>query len=277
MTFISPIYHTPLICNKNNFILNKIIASDVLLTGVDIGIPLNIFSNIFTNIHYGYDITSIENILALTCVGYYTYTKDRYSDAIEYQKNSYNTTKIELYNNILSNKKFYEKAILASFFSFFAIILSTNDGNDFEILSPYLILLLINGEYKLFKKYLSIFKPVYIATMWTIATIFLPCIMYDHNYDIINYPIDYLPCFLTLFATSNYADIKDINEDKMNNITTLPIKIGERNSNIINIFSLLLSNMLFFQNSNFDKRLIVNSIFELQNFVAIYLISNSTF
>ena len=262
---------------RNHLISNNIVASDILLTGVDIGIPLNIFSNIFTNIHYGYDITNIESILALTLVGYYTYTKDRYSDAIEYQKIPYNTTKIELYNNILSNKKFYEKTIIFSFFTFFAIILSTNDGNDFVILSPYLILLLINGEYKLFKKYLSIFKSIYIATMWTIATIFLPCIMYDHNYDIINYPIDYLPCFLTLFASSNYVDVKDINEDKMNNITTLPIKIGERNSNIINIFSLLLSNILFFENSNFDKRIVINYLFELQNFVAIYLISNSTF
>ena len=262
---------------RNHLISNNIVASDILLTGVDIGIPLNIFSNIFTNIHYGYDITNIESILAITLVGYYTYTKDRYSDAIEYQKNPYNTTKIELYNNILSNKKFYEKAIIFSFFSFFAIILSTNNGDDFTILSPYLFFLLINGEYKLFKKYLSIFKPIYIASMWTFATIFLPCMIHDHNYDIINYPIDYLPCFLTLFASSNYVDVKDINEDKMNNITTLPIKIGERNSNIINIFSLLLSNILFFQNSNFDKRIVINYLFELQNFVAIYLISNSTF
>ena len=52
------------------------------------------------------------------------------------------------------------------------------------------------------------------------------------NYEIFNYPLDYLPCFLTLFATSNYADIKDIQEDKMNNITTIPVAIGEKNSNI---------------------------------------------
>lgn len=113
--------------------------------------------------------------------------------------------------------------------------------------------------------------------MWTLATICLPCIMYDHNYEIFNYPLDYLPCFLTLFATSNYADIKDITEDKMNNITTIPVAIGEKNSNIISIFALLFSTLIFALNDNFNNREVINYIFEIQNIATIGLIYNNTF
>ena len=70
------------ICSKNIEIYN----SDTFLSGFDIGIPLNIFQNIFTNIHYGYDITTPKLIILQFLVGYYTYGKDRYSDAIEYIK-----------------------------------------------------------------------------------------------------------------------------------------------------------------------------------------------
>ena len=58
------------------------------LTGLDIGIPLNIFQNVFTNLHYGYDITTIKSISIQFLVGYYTYTKDRYNDAIQSNNNN---------------------------------------------------------------------------------------------------------------------------------------------------------------------------------------------
>ena len=113
--------------------------------------------------------------------------------------------------------------------------------------------------------------------MWTLATICLPCIMHDHNYEIFNYPFDYLPCFFTLFATSNYADIKDIQEDKMNNITTIPVAIGEKNSNIISMLTLLFSTVIFGLNDNFKEREVINYIFEIQNVATIGIIYNNTF
>lgn len=275
MTFISNSL-IPIQRPKINYLQNNIIASDTILTGFDIGIPLNIFSNIFTNLHYGYDITTFQSVLIQSLIGYYTYTKDRYNDAVDYNENPFNTTKIELYNFINNNKLFYKTTINFSFISFLFIIGLTNNGDDFTLLSPSLLLLLINGEYKLFKQYLSVFKPVYIASMWTLATIGLPCIMYDHNYEIFYYPLDYLPCFLTLFATSNFADIKDITEDKMNNISTIPIAIGEKNSNIISIIALLFSTLIFASNDNFKQREIINYIFEIQNIATIGLIYNNT-
>lgn len=276
MTFISNTLIQVQRPNINNF-KNNIVSSDIILTGYDIGIPLNIFSNIFTNLHYGYDITTFQSILIQSLIGYYTYTKDRYDDAIDYNKNPFNTTKSELYNFMLKNKKFYKKSIFLSYILFFTIILTTNNGNDFRILSPYLLLLFINGEYKSYKQYLYVLKPIYIGFMWTLATVCLPCIMYDHNYEIFNYPLDYLPCFLTLFATSNYADVKDIDEDKMNNITTIPVALGEKNSNFISIIALLFSTIIFGLNDNFKQREVINYIFELQNIASIGMIYNNTF
>lgn len=54
------------------------------LNGIDIGMPLNIIDNIFTNLHYGYDITTLKVVLLQFLIGYYTYGKDRYKDAVEY-------------------------------------------------------------------------------------------------------------------------------------------------------------------------------------------------
>lgn len=277
MTFISnsliPLYK-PKIYTINS---NNILLTDTILTGLDIGIPLNLFSNIFTNLHYGYDITTLQSVFLQSLVGYYTYTKDRFDDAIEFNENPFNTSKTELYDFMLKNKKFYKSSIAISFLSFFIIILNTNNGNDFNLLAPSLLLLFVNGEYKYYKKYLNVFKSFYIALMWTLATVCLPCIIYDHNYEIFNYPMDYAPCFLTLFATSNYADIKDIFEDKMNNISTIPVVFGEKNSNALSIFALLLSTLIFGLNDNFSNREVINYIFELQNIATIGLIYNNTF
>ena len=262
---------------KIYYLQNNIVASDTILTGFDIGIPLNIFSNIFTNLHYGYDITTFQSVFVQSLIGYYTYTKDRYDDALDYNLIPFNTTKSELYNFMLKNKNFYKNSIFLSYILFLTIILTSNNGDDFTLLSPSLLLLFINGEYKSYKQYLYVFKPIYIATMWTLATICLPCIMYDHNYEIFNYPLDYLPCFFTLFATSNYADIKDIQEDKMNNITTIPVVFGEKNSNIISIIALLFSTIIFGLNHNFKEREVINYIFEFQNVATIGMIYNNTF
>ena len=113
--------------------------------------------------------------------------------------------------------------------------------------------------------------------MWTIATVIMPCVIYDNNYSIIQYPIDYLPCFLTLFATSNFADNRDIDEDRELQVYTIPVKYGIKKSNILSIFALLVSSYLLIENPNYDNRFIINTIIELQNIVLIGLLINTTF
>ena len=251
-----------------------------LFTGLDIGIPLNIFSNIFTNLHYGYDITTGKTIIIQFLLGYYTYGRDRYSDALEYISDParYNTTKQELYKFIYENRDGYNITLSLSFLAIIYILLtSINTQEDVVYNLPFIPLFYINGKYKSFKPLLGEFKAIYIGVMWCLASLVLPCVLYEHNYDIFLSPHDYIPCILTLFATSNFADNKDIVEDSANNIDTIPVKYGIKRSNVISFIALSISSILLIENSHFDNRIWINGIFELQNFATIALIYNNTF
>ena len=65
---------------------------------------------------------------------------------------------------------------------------------------PFLLLLESTRYYGDMKKYIGVFKPLYIGLMWTAAAIILPSVMYEHNYDILKDVYDYVPCFLILFG-----------------------------------------------------------------------------
>ena len=251
-----------------------------LFTGFDIGIPLNIFSNIFTNLHYGYDITSPKSVLIQFLLGYYTYGKDRYNDAIEYiaEPLRYNSSKEELYNFIYENRDKYNITLSLSFIAIIYILLtSVSNKNDIVYNLPFIPLFYVNGEYKSFKPTLGEYKAIYIGIMWCLASLVLPCVLYEHNYDILNYPLDYVPCILTLFATSNFADNRDIDEDTSNGIMTIPVKYGIRTSNIISFIALVISSLSLIENPHFENRLWINGFVELQNFAVMGLLYNSTF
>ena len=249
-----------------------------LFTGFDIGIPLNIFSNIFTNLHYGYDITTPKSILIQFLLGYYTYGKDRYNDALEYVANPYNTTKDELYNFIYSNRDNYNITLSISFIAIIYILLtSVSDRHQIVYNLPFIPLFYLNGEYKSFKPALGEYKAIYIGIMWCLASLVLPCVLYEHNYDIIYYPLDYVPCILTLFATSNLADNRDIQEDTSNGIMTIPVKYGITRSNIISFIALVISSITLIENPHFENRLFINGFVELQNFAVMGILYNSTF
>ena len=81
-------------------------------------------------------------------------------------------------------------------------------------------------------------KPIYVSLMWTLTTTILPCVLHDHNYSILLNPEDYLPCTLNLFAMTNLADLKDIEEDKENCIKTIPVSYGKEFTNYIILISL---------------------------------------
>ena len=266
---------------KSRPTINRIKTSPIMnniFTGFDIGIPLNIFSNIFTNLHYGYDITTAKSILIQFLLGYYTYGKDRYNDALEYIDNPYNSTKTQLYNFIYDYREIYNVTLSITFITICYILLTTGN-NQKEIINnlPFITLFYINGEYKQYKPALKEFKAIYIGIMWCLASLVLPCILYEHNYDILNYPFDYIPCILTLFATSNFADNRDIEEDKMNGIMTIPVKYGITTSNIISFIALIISSLTLIENPHFENRIFINSCVELQNFAVMGLIYNNTF
>ena len=89
--------------------------------------------------------------------------------------------------------------------------------------------------------------------MWTFSSIVLPCVLHDHNFSILHYPLDLLPPTLTLFATSNIADCKDIEEDKKDGIQTIPVVLGQNKSNMVSLFQ------------HYLDRPLINSFIELQN------------
>tara|TARA_A100001015_G_scaffold11006_1_gene13210 strand:- start:927 stop:1784 length:858 start_codon:yes stop_codon:yes gene_type:complete len=241
---------------KNNFkMMNP-------LPGSDIGIPLNIFQNVYTNLHYGYDITSLKNIFLQFSLGYYTYGYDRYQDAIEYSLKKYDTSKKKLYDYIIENKNFVKSSLDLTFAATVFILIS---DENFLINLPFIFLLVITDNYKQIKKDIGVYKSLFISTLWTACTIFLPCVLHDHDYSIISSPMDYLPCTLTLFGLSNVLDIKDVDEDIENGINTIPVVFGKYNASYISLLCLSLSSLLFGLNQHYLDRPIINSFNELQN------------
>ena len=166
------------------------------LTGLDIGIPLNIIENVFTNIHYGENIVTIKQLLIQFLIGYYTYGKDRYVDALAYNtmSNQYNITakKKELYENFNNNKVFYKLSYDITF-SLIAYLLLTQtftyENRNIQILNtdaiPFMILLYSSEYYRELKIITPLAKSLYVSFMWTISTIILPGYLYEHNYNIL--------------------------------------------------------------------------------------------
>jgi len=230
--------------------------------GLDIGIPLTIFENAYTTLHYGENIVSAKSVFLEFLLGYYVYGTDRYQDALDYSNNPYSTTKKDLYDYINSHKRLMMVSLFLSEMGILSIFILSEHP---EMNIPFLLLLESTRYYSNMKKYLGMLKPLYIALMWTTAAIILPCVMYEHNYNILYSPQDYLPCTLTLFAASNIIDNKDIIEDCENGIQTIPVVIGEEKSNMVNMEALIASSLLLGFNPHYLDEPIFNSLLEIQN------------
>lgn len=268
MAFINPdsgmskLIRGSLISRRLPIVSKLNIPNEGLLKGFEIGIPLNIISNVYTNLHYGYDITSLKLISLQFLLGYYTYGLDRYSDALEYQENKYDTDKKEYYELIYQNKDLYQASFFITFMCICNLLLSEN---EYQQMAPFIIILIQTNFYKDIKKIIGPWKPVYISVMWTLSSIILPCVIHDHDYSILGHPMDYLPLTLSLYGSSNLADCKDIQEDQMNQIETVPVKYGLTTAFRVSMATLALSGLLFGLNPHYLDRPIINSIVEFQN------------
>ncbi len=236
--------------------------------GLDIGIPLTIFQNTYTTLHYGEDIITLKLIALQFLLGYYAYGTDRYNDAIEYHMTPYNTTKKVLYEDIYENQILVYKSLMFSYLSILTILLY---DENFVYNIPFVFILQTLNTYKKTKPKLGVCKPLYISIMWTLCAVIIPCVLHDHDYSIFNYPQDYLPCTLTLFAASNIIDNKDIEEDTKNGINTIPVFYGKDNSNYISIVALIGSSVLLGTNPHYLDNVLGNSYLEIQNAAISYL------
>lgn len=236
--------------------------------GLDIGIPLTIFQNTYTTLHYGENIITLKLIALQFLLGYYAYGTDRYNDAIEYHMTPYNTTKKVLYEDIYENQILVYKSLMFSYLSILTILLY---DENFVYNIPFVFILQTLNTYKKTKPKLGVCKPLYISIMWTLCAVIIPCVLHDHDYSIFNYPEDYLPCTLTLFAASNIIDNKDIEEDTKNGINTIPVFYGKDNSNYISIMALICSSVLLGTNPHYLDNVLGNSYLEIQNAAISYL------
>tara|TARA_B100000902_G_C27282997_1_gene902872 strand:+ start:686 stop:1513 length:828 start_codon:yes stop_codon:yes gene_type:complete len=232
------------------------------LPGLDIGIPLTIFQNSFTSLHYGESIVTTRDVLLQFLIGYYVYGTDRYNDALEYCENPYSTPKKDLYEYIFMNQDMMKNTLGLSYV--LTLFLLCNDQH-FWVNLPFIGLLELTNKYKDLKPKLGIYKPAFIAILWTASAIWMPSVLHDHNYNILLYPQDYLPCTLTIFSASNIIDNKDIVEDRQNNITTIPVVYGETNSIRISLVGLILSSLILGFNPHYLDFPVVNSLLEIQN------------
>ena len=231
-----------------------------LLPGLAIGIPINLLSYSYTNLHYGYDVTNIEGSLLLFGLGYFAYNYDRSLDAIKSLDD-----KMLVTNKIDRNKYYIENIDLyfSSLIVCYGFLTSYFAGDP--LLLPFLGLINSTLGYKYLKARLGELKAVYIAMCWCLACQILPCIIHDKSYDILKYPLDYIPLFLTLFGYSNLADIEDIDEDRMNGINTLPLKFGDKKIKNLALGCIFLSNILYGLNPHFGDNMIWNSLYEVGN------------
>ena len=138
---------------------------------------------------------------------------------------------------------FFKRNVLTTitpFTLFTTILLIAMNELDIIKYLPFVLLLDSTNNYVDLKKNNGILKPFYVSFMWVTSILILPCVIHDNNYSILNTPKDYILPFLVMFSLTNLADIKDITEDKKNNIETIPVKFGLKFTYMISICSIIL-------------------------------------
>ena len=70
---------------------------------------------------------------------------------------------------------------------------------------------------------------------------------------------------LSLFAVTNLADVKDLEEDTINNVKTIPVVFGIERTKMLIFISLVFSSLIFGLNQHYIDRPLINSLYEIQN------------
>ena len=246
-----------------------------ILSGIEIGVPINIISKVSTDVNFAHSPLTKESILLNCLLGFSTYKQDRYLDSLEYCNDSNDSNdSYSIDNSTISNKKhdYYisivnnEKHVQFTLFcSYIAICIFAVYYHMGLILPLYTS----TFTYKYLKqnKHVSYLKPFYVASMWTFCTIVIPVLLNDNSlsmsHDLFTAMI---PTFLNLFALTNLADLKDYDEDLLNEVNTLPIILGQKKTKDIVLLSSILSTIMF-----------INSPYFVSNFQNMFYISSNIF
>ena len=248
---------------KNIIKENPIFYDRKFYSGLELGIPLSIFEYTFTYNHFGTNIVDFKDICLLSLIGYVTYGCDRFLDSMEYyEKNEdvdVDDKKQVLYKFMHENKYDVLKGL---FLSYFLLDLFFLKNEKITYFLPFMYSALYYKEIKL---NIPCFKPLFVACLWTTASVIIPSILYENNYDIIYDLYSYVPAYFSLLGLSNYLDIKDVKEDETYGYKTIPNVLGLKNARLISILALIFSTFLYTQNEHFGERMLIDYFFVIQN------------
>ena len=255
--------------NTNSINNNKKFYNPII--GSNLGIPLNLLQYIYISTYYQENLITPKLVALQFAIGIFTYGSDRLIDALEYSDTSnYSIDKIDYYNYLKKNKNFNILTITLSYFYIFNLLI--DNPNTY----PLLILLTSTIYYKNLKTSYGEFKAIYIGFFWTIGTIILPSVLISNNYEILKEPTIILPSILNMFASSNLLDIKDIDEDKKENINTIPVIFGKNIAISMSHISIILAMLIYFNNENFYNNIYLSLLYESQSFGSFFLNFNNT-
>ena len=248
---------------KNIIKENPIFYDRNFYSGLELGIPLSIFEYTFTYNHFGTNIVNFQDICLLSLIGYVTYGCDRFLDSIEFYENNesieVNDKKKNLYKFLHENKYDVLKGL---FLSYFLLDLFFLKNENITFFLPFMYSALYYKEIKL---NIPCFKPLFVACLWTTASVIIPSILYENNYNIIYDFYSYVPAYFSLLGLSNYLDIKDVKEDEQYGYLTIPNVLGLKSARLISIIALLFSTLLYTQNEHFGERYLIDFFFVIQN------------
>ena len=165
--------------------------------GTFVSIPLSILQSNYFHLHTGTYLTKFDQLIPLNiCMAHAIYDWDR--------KKNLNDSRV---------KNIYEKTTSAALVTASCILSSVK---ELTLLVPFLFILY--NFYENIKLNFSIVKPFIVSFFWTCAIYLIPALLED---DTITYDL-YTPLssFFLMSGWSNIADLKDIDEDIMNNIST---------------------------------------------------------
>lgn len=249
--------------------INKITP---LISGMEMGIPINLITKISVNSNFADFPINNEIIILNFLLGFCTYKQDRYLDSLEFKNDTLKTsTKKKYYLSILSADKYIQLSLFSCYISLIILIIYYKIGILFPLYSTTFL-------YKNLKKdkNLSFLKPFYVATMWTYCSCCIPLII-NNNIEISN--IEFykyiLPVFLNLFSLTNFADLKDFEEDNKNDINTLAIRLGVLNTKKLILCSSIIST-IFFINSPYYENSYINLFYLSSNLLPYLTLYNIT-
>ena len=182
--------------------------SNSIVEGSKVGLSLIGVSEIFAHQHNPYAMI-IQMLL-----GMYAYGIDRMNKKEQNDPNLY---------------LFYECLLILN-----VVLLSRNIKTI-----PFVPLIYSTKYYRYIKKHIGILKPGVIAIMWAMCCVMIPHFLGNSKDP--NQCLQLLGCYFSIYGTSNFADLRDKDEDEDEGIMTIPVMYKENITYMVATFSFIAS------------------------------------